>query len=239
VRAVGPVEVGGFRCGFLQSGDLELVGGLAGRLGLPVVVAALVAAPPVSAGGVAAVGFVCRGRLCHTRRPRGLGLSALGGPGWRRCGQARGRVGRARWQPERPGGQSPDWHCLCADPVRGRFWASGSPSHVVDVINTAKCNMKVTAGCRVVARARVGSGPLAAAVDQRTDAVYVANGNSSTVSVLDGGRRNARVTRGRARPVATIKVEKLPIAVIVNPATRTLYVADLGAGPRLGEQRGL
>ena len=55
---------------------------------------------------------------------------------------------------------------------------------MVDVINTAKCTAQVRTGCRVVARARVGSGSLAAAVDERTDTVYVANGNSNTVSVL-------------------------------------------------------
>ncbi len=113
---------------------------------------------------------------------------------------------------------------------RADFCASGPPGHVVDVINTATCNVKVRASCRVVARARVGSGPLAAAVDEQTDTVYVANGNSNTVSVLNGARCNARVTRGCARPVATIKVGKFPVAAVVNPATRTLYVADLGAG---------
>jgi DNA-binding beta-propeller fold protein YncE len=113
---------------------------------------------------------------------------------------------------------------------RADFCASGSPGHVVDVINTAKCSAQVRAACRVVARARVGSGPLAAAVDTRTDTVYVANGNDNTVSVLNGARCNARVTRGCAQPVATIKVGKFPVAAVVNPATRTLYVADLGAG---------
>ena len=107
---------------------------------------------------------------------------------------------------------------------------SGSPGHVVDVINTATCNAKVRSHCRVVARARVGSGPLAAAVDQRTDTVYVMNGNDDTVSVLNGARCNARVTRGCGRPVATIKVGKFPVAAALSRRTRTLYVANLVGG---------
>jgi DNA-binding beta-propeller fold protein YncE len=108
--------------------------------------------------------------------------------------------------------------------------ASGKPGHVVDVINAARCSTKVISDCRVVATARVGTSPLAAAVDERTDTVYVVNGTSNTVSVLDGAMCNANLTRGCGRPVATVKVGKFPVAAAVNPVTRTLYVADLGAG---------
>ncbi|MGN6168498.1 MAG: YncE family protein, partial [Solirubrobacteraceae bacterium] len=102
------------------------------------------------------------------------------------------------------------------------------PGHVVDVINAARCSSRIVSGCRVVATAKVGSGPLAAAIDSRTDTVYVTNGNDDTVSVLNGGRCNARVTRGCGRSVATVKVGKFPVAAVVNPRTRTLYVANCG-----------
>ncbi len=107
------------------------------------------------------------------------------------------------------------------------FCNPNKAAHVVDVISTTRCNIKARSDCRVVARARVGSSPLAAAVDERTDTVYVTNGNSNTVSVLNGARCNATVTRGCGRPVATVKVGKLPVAAAINPATRTLYVANL------------
>ena len=99
--------------------------------------------------------------------------------------------------------------------------------HVVEVINTAKCNARVRSDCRVVATARVGSNPLAAAIDERTDTIYVVNGGSATVSVLNGARCNARVTRGCGRAIATIRVGKMPVAASVDPATRTVYVANL------------
>jgi DNA-binding beta-propeller fold protein YncE len=128
---------------------------------------------------------------------------------------------------------------LAANPVTGTVYVpiqcatSFCPSqngHTVDVINAATCNAQVISGCRVVARARVGSSPLAAVVDRRTDTVYVTNGNDGTVSVLNGARCNATVTSGCGHAVATIKVGKVPVAAALNPATRTLYVANLGGG---------
>ena len=113
---------------------------------------------------------------------------------------------------------------------RASFCSTSSPGRVVDLINAAKCSTKVISDCRVVARARVGTAPLAAAVDERTDTVYVVNGTSNSISVLNGATCNASVTRGCARAVATIKVGRFPVAAAVNPVTRTLYVADLGSG---------
>jgi DNA-binding beta-propeller fold protein YncE len=101
---------------------------------------------------------------------------------------------------------------------------------VVEVVDARRCNATVTSRCAVVARARVGTSPLAAAIDPATGTVYVVNGGSNTVSVLNGTRCNARVTRGCGRPAATVKVGKFPVAAVVNPATRTLYVANLGGG---------
>jgi len=106
--------------------------------------------------------------------------------------------------------------------------SSGTSGHVVDVINAATCNSKVSSGCRVVAIAKVGDGPLAVALDAGTDTLYVTNGNAGTVSVLNGARCNAGVTSGCGRPVATVKVGKFPVAAVVNPVTNTLYVANLG-----------
>ncbi len=99
-------------------------------------------------------------------------------------------------------------------------------THFVDIVNAAKCNSRTRSDCRVVARARVGTSPLAATIDQKTDTIYVINGGSNDVSVLSGARCNARVTRGCGRPVATIRVGKFPVAAALDPRTRTLYVVS-------------
>ena len=104
----------------------------------------------------------------------------------------------------------------------------GQPEHVVDIINTAKCNGTDHSGCRVVGTIRVGTGPLGVAVDPRTDTIYVTNGNDNTVSVINGARCNAKDLRGCATAVvATVSVGTFPVADAFDPATRTLYVANL------------
>lgn len=75
------------------------------------------------------------------------------------------------------------------------FCSPNKPGHVLDVINAATCNAKATSGCRVIARAAAGKFPLAAALDERTDTVYVADG-AGTISVINGARCNAKVTSG-------------------------------------------
>jgi DNA-binding beta-propeller fold protein YncE len=103
---------------------------------------------------------------------------------------------------------------------------NGAPGAVVDLIDAATCNARTSLGCKVVARAKVGSMPLATAVDQRTDTIYVANGDG-TVSVVDGAHCNASVTTGCASPVAAITVGGFPVAATFNPSTRTVYLANV------------
>ena len=111
-------------------------------------------------------------------------------------------------------------------PIQCTTSSCSTPGHVLDVINAASCNASTGSGCRVVATAPVGSSPLAVAVDERTDTVYVANGNDGTVSVLDGATCNAQVTGGCGQALATITVGGFPVAESLNPATGTLYVAS-------------
>ena len=100
-------------------------------------------------------------------------------------------------------------------------------THSMDVVNTATCNASVTTDCRVIARARTGGDPLAAAVDERTDTIYTANA-VGTVSVVDGATCNATDTRGCSTPLATIQTGGFDVDDAYNPVTRTLYVANLG-----------
>ena len=105
------------------------------------------------------------------------------------------------------------------------FCSPNTPGHVLDVINAATCNAKATSGCRVIAQAAAGKFPLAAALDKRTDTVYVADG-AGTISVVNGARCNAKVTSGCAKPLATIKTGGVPVAAALDPKTGTLYVAS-------------
>jgi DNA-binding beta-propeller fold protein YncE len=98
-------------------------------------------------------------------------------------------------------------------------------THTMDVVNTATCNATDTSDCRVIAKAKVGGDPLAAAVDERTDTIYTANA-VGTVSVVDGATCNAAVTSGCGTPLATIHTGGFDVAEVFNPVTRTLYVSN-------------
>jgi DNA-binding beta-propeller fold protein YncE len=111
-------------------------------------------------------------------------------------------------------------------PIQCTNGTCSTPEHVVDIIDAATCNTRTASDCRVLAKARVGSSPLAALVDEQTDTVYVVNGGSNTVSVLNGARCNARVTRNCGRPVATVRLGSFSVAEALDPATGTLYVAS-------------
>jgi DNA-binding beta-propeller fold protein YncE len=105
------------------------------------------------------------------------------------------------------------------------YCTTTSLSPVMDVINAATCNATDTSGCSVVAHAKVGGDPLAAAIDEKTDTIYTANA-TGTISVVDGALCNAAITSGCNTPLATIHTGGFPVDDVFNPRTRTLYVAS-------------
>lgn len=113
------------------------------------------------------------------------------------------------------------------------FCSDGKPSHDIDLINTARCT--AASHCHVVTKARAGKSPFAAALDDKAHTLYVANaggtdpgakGNGS-VSVFNTNRCNVAATSGCRQPVATIHTGGFLVAAALDPATHTLYLADL------------
>ena len=70
------------------------------------------------------------------------------------------------------------------------------------------------AAANVVSSIGVGLDPLGVAVNPTTNRVYVANGNSNTVSVIDGATNTL---------VATVPVQSAPETLAVNPSTNRIY----------------
>ena len=75
--------------------------------------------------------------------------------------------------------------------------------------------------------APAGRSPGVIVVDTRADIIYTADENSAAVSVLNGAKCRAGMTRGCRRAVTTQAVGSIPIGVGVNQRTRTVYVTDL------------
>jgi YVTN family beta-propeller protein len=135
------------------------------------------------------------------------------------CGSLRGLL--------RTGG-GPYW--VTTDQATDSIYVPDNNDGTVSVLNGATCNAIVTAGCVrfFLPTVEVGTSPVAAAVDQTTDTVYVPNANDDTVSVVNGGTCNADVTSGCDQSTPAVTVGAAPFGAAIDGETHTLYVANLG-----------
>ena len=101
----------------------------------------------------------------------------------------------------------------------------------VTVLNALTCNLLRASGCASTAPSvAVADGPVAIAVDQITDTIYVVNSDSNTVSVINGATCNARDISGCGHLPPVVRVGNNPVDVAVNQETDTAYVANWGNG---------
>jgi YVTN family beta-propeller protein len=120
---------------------------------------------------------------------------------------------------------------LAADASVNTLYATAPNANAVSMVNTRTCNRYTTVGCAgTPAQVTVGSYPVADAVNPLKHTLYVANRNSSTVSVIDAATCNATSSAGCAS-VSTLQVPGgNPDDIAVDAATDTVYVATLTAG---------
>ena len=72
----------------------------------------------------------------------------------------------------------------------------------------------------------VGGFPTGIALNPATDTIYVGNGDTGTLSLIDGKTCNARTSRGCGQHVTAVTAGVDPIGIAVDTATNTLYVAN-------------
>ncbi len=101
----------------------------------------------------------------------------------------------------------------------------------VYVINGATCDAATTTGCgQSPAVVTAGFNPWVIAVDQATDTIYTANiadgEGPGTVSVINGASCNGTDTSGCGQTPASAPAGFGSIAVAVDSATNTIYVAN-------------
>jgi DNA-binding beta-propeller fold protein YncE len=104
-------------------------------------------------------------------------------------------------------------------------------SDTVSVLDGATCNAEVTSGCGQAPKTvQVGPFPVAIAIDQESDTVYVANngiaGGGDTVSVIDGATCNGSQSSGCGQ-VQTIAVGEGPNWIALDAATHTAYTTNM------------
>ena len=108
--------------------------------------------------------------------------------------------------------------------------ADGNLPGTVSVINSATCNGTHTTGCSgPFPTMATGLSPLLAAIDTRTNTLYVSDFSSSAVSVLNTAQCDAAVTSGCHTTTRLKAVGSQPYDVIINQPTSTVYVTQLRA----------
>jgi YVTN family beta-propeller protein len=107
-----------------------------------------------------------------------------------------------------------------------------SGAEAVSVIDGATCNATMTSGCgKKPPSVTLGKGSVnynvAIAIDQADGTLYVANWASNTLSMIDTASCNATVTAGCAQTPHVVRVGRGPDGIAVNPATHTVYIANV------------
>jgi YVTN family beta-propeller protein len=85
-------------------------------------------------------------------------------------------------------------------------------------------------GVKPGSTAAVGGHPTGMAIDAATETIYVANGGSDMLSLIDGKTCNAAIRRGCAHAKAVPSGGSSPVGVAIDQATNTIYVANAGSG---------
>ena len=111
------------------------------------------------------------------------------------------------------------------------MYSSNQNGNSVSVINIAHCHAGDTAGCdqRVHSVSlAAGASPQGIAIDTATGTVYVANIGNNTISVINTRTCSAVDFSGCGQAPASVTDPRGPIALAVDQATDTVYVADTG-----------
>jgi YVTN family beta-propeller protein len=126
-----------------------------------------------------------------------------------------------------PVGNNPQ--SVAVDEANGTVYVVNQNDNTLSVLNGSTCNATVTSGCKKSApTVRVGVSPTGVIVNQATQTVYVTNGTSDTVSVINARTCNATHQAGCGHTPPPIAVGAGPVAPAVDQATDTVYVPNLG-----------
>jgi DNA-binding beta-propeller fold protein YncE len=122
---------------------------------------------------------------------------------------------------------------IAVDTATNTAYVSAGEANSLSLVSTASCNAAMAASVRcanVKMAATGGSDPIGVAVDEQTQTVYVVNGGSNTVAVIDAVACNAADTAGCAAKPTLVNVGAGAEFLAVDELTNTVYVANTSAG---------
>src|ERR1700761_2684533 len=126
---------------------------------------------------------------------------------------------------------------IAVDQARHTVYTADDNDGTVSVINGARCNARVTAGCgQAWPTVTTGANPESVALDPSSGTVFAANHFDDTLSVINTAACNGSTTSGctgrprneQATPVRVPGFNSFPNAVTLMPQEKTAYVANVG-----------
>ena len=112
------------------------------------------------------------------------------------------------------------------DPRTQTLYTANEVDSDVSVIDATRCDAQTTTGCRPREPEVPVSAKALMAADPAVDTVYYPSG-PNTVSMISTSRCNAFHSAGCAQTPPTMTAGAFPDAIAVNPATHTVYIANL------------
>jgi DNA-binding beta-propeller fold protein YncE len=111
----------------------------------------------------------------------------------------------------------------------GMIYATSPGTGTLTELSARTCSRLSTAGCARTELIRTGAGSSAIAADQQASTLYVTASATNSVSIL-----NLAGCRGAAGPVCSPSLSSFPVGgspgpVVVDRATGTLYVGNIGS----------
>ena len=110
-----------------------------------------------------------------------------------------------------------------SNPDIDRLYVANYDNDQVSVVNTESFlnteKTKRIQGFQEIERINVGDKPVGVAVNPETNAVYVTNAGSDSISVIDGKTNLVKKT-------FTVGKGKVPLGLAINPKSNTIYVAN-------------
>ena len=112
------------------------------------------------------------------------------------------------------------------DPRTQTLYTANEVDSDVSVIDATRCDAQTTTGCRPREPEVPVSAKALMAADPAVDTVYYPSG-PNTVSMINTSECNAFHSAGCAQTPPTMTAGAFPDAIAVNPATHTVYIANL------------
>ena len=120
---------------------------------------------------------------------------------------------------------------IAIDPVHQTVYVAAGESNSLSMLGEASCNATTATRCPAPRSVPTGGqDPIGVVVASATATLYVVNGGSNTLAVMNIDKCNATDHSGCSDPITLVPVPGGPEFLALDSATHTIYIADTNSG---------